>query len=193
MDYNGRIYQLVCDDGFYYIGSTKNELRKRLYQHKKASRTQGDRKVYKHINNIGWDRVKIVLIEEYKCRNKEELVRKEYEYIQAKRLDKMCMNVCGTVDVDEYKRQYNQNNKEKLKIQASNYYLKNKELILQKNKEYRNKHADKIKAKEKEWYHQNKEIANQKVSCECGSIVSKSHIARHKTSTKHIQLLNNKP
>lgn len=149
MDYNGRNYQMVCEDGYYYIGSTKNELRKRFHEHKKQSKTQVDRKVYKHINSLGWDKVKMVLIEEYTCKNKQELIKKEYEFIQAQRHDKMCLNICGTTDVAEYRKQYYRTNKETIKEDNSKYYETNKERILQRNKEYRMKNADKLKEKDK--------------------------------------------
>ena len=159
MDYKGRIYQLVCDDGYYYIGSTKNELRKRFWHHKHDAKTEPDRKVYQHINRIGWNNVKIVLIEEFCCKNKEELVKKEYEYIQLKRMDRFCLNTCLYNDIT----QYNEDNKDAIK-------------------EYKG-----------QWYESNKNKINEKVQCECGSIVSKQHMARHRTSNKHIKLMNNKP
>ena len=101
MEYSGRIYQLVCDDGYYYIGSTKNELRKRLSNHKTDSKRRPTARVYDHINKLGWDRVKIVLIEELTCKNKDELVRKEYEYIIKNKTDTKClnMNLGNTFDI----------------------------------------------------------------------------------------------
>jgi hypothetical protein len=46
----------------------------------------------------------------------------------------------------------------------------------------------------KNYYEKNKErikqISNQQITCECGCIVVKNHIARHKKSNRHIKLLN---
>ena len=93
--FTGKVYQLFCEDGYYYIGSTKNELRKRLFGHKKDSKTetQSNRRVYTHINKLGWDKVKIVLIEEVQCMNKQELLRKETEHITKHKDDKYCLNM----------------------------------------------------------------------------------------------------
>ena len=152
MDYNGRIYQLVCEDGYYYIGSTKNELRKRLHQHKMKSKEKPNRRLYQHVNMLGWDKVKIVLVEEIMFKTKDELVKREYEIIQQKRSDKYCLNTyIGNYDDSEYKRLYRKQNAIDIKLKRA-----------------------------------------EKTTCECGSAVSKPHISRHKTSTKHIQLLNNK-
>ena len=159
MDYEGRIYKLVCDDGYFYIGSTKTELKKRLYNHKKTSEKQTERKVYKHINSIGWDKVKIVLIEEYLCSTKEELVKREYEHIQKHKEDKHCLNICGTFNKDGYFKQY---------------YELNKDVIKQKTKQYRDNHLDKIKLLKQQWYENNKQLIKEKNKRQ--ELKSKTHI-----------------
>ena len=78
---NGKIYKLECSDGSFYIGSTINELRVRFSGHKTDSKKCNSR-VYSHINDLGWNEVKIVLIEEFSCNSKLELLKKEDEYIQ---------------------------------------------------------------------------------------------------------------
>ena len=63
MGYNtGKIYKLLCDDDHYYYGSTITTLINRFYNHKSSSKLMTS-KLYKHINNIGWDKVKILLVE----------------------------------------------------------------------------------------------------------------------------------
>jgi len=55
--------------------------------------------------------------------------------------------------------------------------------------QYKNDHRDEIRTKDLEFYHKNKERINkkrsEKVTCECGSIVSVRHKYRHLTSKKH--------
>ena len=58
------------------------------------------------------------------------------------------------------------------------------------NVEYDAKYYEKNKEKKKEYYQKNKEKLKEKITCECGSIVSKSVLARHKKSQKHINYLN---
>ena len=79
---NGKIYKLVNNvDKEIYIGSTCVPLHKRFYKHKTDGAKQPERKVYKHLVGIGWDEVKIILIESFPCENKMELEKRERYYI----------------------------------------------------------------------------------------------------------------
>lgn len=91
-DYSkGKIYKLQCEDGHYYIGSTCDSLRGRLWDHKDASQTKPWR-VYTHINTLGWDKVTIVLVEEFPCENRDQLRQREDFYIQQVR-GPLCLNM----------------------------------------------------------------------------------------------------
>jgi len=80
---NGKIYKLVNNtDKEIYIGSTCVPFHKRLYWHKKAAKRVVERKVYKHLNEIGWDDVQIILIESFPCENKMELEKRERYWIE---------------------------------------------------------------------------------------------------------------
>jgi group I intron endonuclease len=76
--HNGKIYKLVntVDDRI-YIGSSASELSKRLYHHKKDARKRTEQKVYKELNIIGWENVRIIQIEAFRCENKQELTARE--------------------------------------------------------------------------------------------------------------------
>ncbi len=79
---NGKIYKLVNNaDNEIYIGSTCVPLHKRFYKHKTDGTKFPERKVYKHLTGIGWDEVKIILIESFPCENKMELEKRERYYI----------------------------------------------------------------------------------------------------------------
>jgi predicted GIY-YIG superfamily endonuclease len=99
MDYkNGKVYKLQCEDGHYYIGSTATELRKRFWNHKfSGARQRPTARVYQHINALGWDKVRIVLVEDFPCESKEHLLRKEDEHIRACRDDPLCLNMFSAV------------------------------------------------------------------------------------------------
>ena len=62
---NAVLYVLQCIDNYYYIGSTINHPRYRLNNHKKDSVNFPDRCVYKHINEIGWENVKLQVVEAF--------------------------------------------------------------------------------------------------------------------------------
>jgi len=54
-----------------------------------------------------------------------------------------------------------------------------KEALIQQNKQYRQANRDKIKARKK-----------IKITCECGSVVRKNDIARHRRTHKHQRFIN---
>jgi hypothetical protein len=141
------------------------------------------------MNEIGFDRFRIEVIEEYPCEDKYQLRQKEGEYIrQIGTLNKI---MAGRVQADYYfdnESQINNNHKK--------YYDKNKESILKKCKEYRDSHTDERKEYLKKYYQMNKEkiLGNvlEKTMCECGCEMNRGHSFRHKKSQKHINLMNSK-
>ena len=62
-----------------------------------------------------------------------------------------------------------------------------------KNKSWYQDNKDHVTKYKKDWYKLNKETIKQqhaeKVVCECGSIVSKNNLPKHKTTKKHINLI----
>ena len=82
---NGKIYTIRCrtDDSLIYVGSTIQSLAKRWGTHKVDSikEKQKNRLIYTTINN-DWDNWYIELYENYSCKNKEELCKKEGEIIR---------------------------------------------------------------------------------------------------------------
>ena len=80
---------------------------------------------------------------------------------------------------------YYDNNIEKLRQQKRELYAKNKEKMHEKEKLYRETHKEELNEKYKRYYEQHKEAINarrkEKVTCdECGAIVSKHYLNRHK-------------
>ena len=79
---NSKIYKLVNDiDDQIYVGSTTQSLAVRKGGHKRHARKYPDRRVYSHLNAIGWDSVRIILIENVNCQNAEELRQHEQRHI----------------------------------------------------------------------------------------------------------------
>jgi len=137
MDYkNGKIYKLQCDDGHFYIGSTVSTLVKRFGQHKCRAKKTPEQRVYKHIDGK-WDSVRIVLIEEFPCENKNQLVRKEDEHIRLHREDALCLNsnmAFRTKEDDNaknkaYCKTYYDAHKEDIRAKQKAYYLRKKQSI----------------------------------------------------------------
>ena len=76
---NGKIYQLVFGDRpERYVGSTTQELHQRLSGHRS---TNASLKVKKLVDAVGRMNVRIILIEDYPCSNKNELLSREQYWI----------------------------------------------------------------------------------------------------------------
>lgn len=150
---NGKIYRLVNSvDDEIYVGSTCTSLAKRMYRHKQAAKLEPDRPIYKHLNQIGWDNIRIILIEEYPCENKMQLERKEREHIEALQ---PTLNSCIPTRTDQEYRKANkeilrekrlvweEKHKETTREYMANYYEKNKEALKQKAKYHNDKNREK--------------------------------------------------
>jgi hypothetical protein len=78
----GKIYKLVnTEDDEIYIGSTCAPLRKRKCGHKANAKKFPNRRVYQHLNAVGWDNVRIVLLQSISCIDKDELIAAEQHWI----------------------------------------------------------------------------------------------------------------
>jgi len=188
--HNGLIYKLCSKDTDItdiYIGSTTS-FKRRKSEHKSNCNNEKNykynRDVYKFIRvNGGFSNWDMVLIEYYPCDNKLELEKKEREVIE--NLKPTLNKFIPTRSKKEYRqinkqqisekfKDYYNDNKEKIKKQSNEYYKDNKQQILEKRKDYQEKNKKKISEKNKE-----------KITCECGAIITKSHFVRHTKSIKH--------
>ena len=159
----GKIYMLKCTDGFYYYGSTINTLTKRMTDHKKDSKLHADRYVYIHINDIGWDEVKCILVENYPCATKKELNEREDYYINKaqKENDMFCLNFnrasVSQVELKDKQKQYREENKSKIKKYKKEYRAANADIIRDYNKAYAEENSEQVRAAQKKHYEENKE------------------------------------
>ena len=99
------------------------------------------------------DDYKIELLEEYPCNNKEQLLKKEGEYI---RNNECCNKYIPDRTRKEYKKQYTKINEEKIKEKNKQYKEANKEEIKEKNKQYKEANKEEIRRKTRENYHKKK-------------------------------------
>lgn len=154
---NAKIYKLWSPQtDIVYIGSTVDLLCKRFANHKCTKKCMSRILFEKYTD------VRIELIEEYPCDNREQLNKREGEIIRA---TQYCINrnVAGRT--------------------IQEYYQQNKEYYSEYNKEYREKNKESIREWDREYH---KEYNSQKVECECGCVVSKCNLLRHKKSAKHL-------
>lgn len=178
----GCVYQIVnMKNGMKYIGSTQMRLSQRQYRHKQDSH-KSNIYLYKEIRKCGIENFRIEELKPYFL-TKHQLRRKEGKWIR--KLDTFNngynMEIAGRT-----RKEYEDENKEQKKEYGKKYYIQNKEQIKEQEKKYREEHKEKIKEREKEYYIQNNK---EKIKCECGSIVNKSSLIRHKKTKKHIKLM----
>ena len=196
LDYkNGKIYKLVNNiDDKIYVGSTCTTLVKRKHEHKKKSKRCPDRRIYKHILAVSWDNASIILIENFPCESKDELVRRErYWYDQLKpdlNHDKPCILV---EELEGYNKQYYEEHKEHINEMNKKYYEKHKEHLTKQQKEYNKnnkeigrKSSEKYREKNKEWITEKRnEKKKETFECPCGLIIQKKGKKAHELSAKH--------
>jgi len=90
---NGCVYKLVNDvDDKIYVGSTTQPLHKRKHGHKSTANFAKNQPVYKHLNRIGWEHVKIIWLANCPCDSRRELLAHEQKYIDELRPELNAMN-----------------------------------------------------------------------------------------------------
>ena len=153
---NAKIYKLVNDElNLTYYGSTCDELRKRLYGHKNKTNSCSSKSMFES------GEVKIYLVEKFPCNDRMELKQKERYYIENNEcINKTIPNRTKKeyyIDNKEKIKEYQKNNKDKIKQQKKEYYQNNKEY----KKKYYQENKDKIKQQKKEYYQKNKQEKNK--------------------------------
>jgi len=157
-DYSkSKIYKLVSNHtNDIYIGSTCQSLHQRKSGHFRAYKKYLSGKSHYMTSFKLFEKgdVDIVLIEEYSFNNKDELHRKEREYIE--KLECVNKYIPGRT-----LKEYYQDNKDKIKQQTKQYRIDNKEKINQNNKQYRIDNKEKAKEYQKEYRENNKDKIKQ--------------------------------
>jgi hypothetical protein len=171
--HNSKIYKLVSNhtDKF-YIGSTAQKYlvsRKagHIADYKKFKNNNGSYTTSYELIELG--NVDIILIENFKCENKEELHARERHHIELNK--ELCVNMYIP---SRTKKEWNKDNKEYIKEKANEYYKNNKEKLNEYQKEYMKQ------------YRENQE----KINCECGGNFTNSSKSKHLKTKKHLNFIN---
>lgn len=167
----GKIYRIINNDGDIYIGSTIQSLKRRLNCHKSKYKRyiKGYQKYITSFEILKSKSYKIELIENYPCKSKKMLLKKEAYWIR--KLNCVNHNIPART-----KKEYYIDNKTALRRYQSIYNFQNKKKIKQYNKNY---------------YLINNEYLKHKICCNCGSIVSHYNFWQHKKTIKHNEYINN--
>ena len=119
--------------------------------------------------------------EQYRIDNKEKINEREKQYNNDNKELRKKYREDNREKINEHKKQYDIDNREKTK----QYYQNNKEHI----KQYRIDNREKINETKKLYREKNKEKIKEKITCECGCIVVRCNLTRHKKSKKHLDLI----
>tara|TARA_R110000822_G_scaffold228426_5_gene360874 strand:- start:611 stop:1132 length:522 start_codon:yes stop_codon:yes gene_type:complete len=168
-DYSlAKIYMLWSPQGSsdeIYYGSTCSELRKRKTEHKCKNNTCVSKQLFEK-----YEDVRIDLVESCPCTNKEELNKREGEFIR----NNVCLNkkipnrtqkewyVDNENRVKEYQKEYQQIYRQNNKEKREEYKLINEQKIAEQTKKYYEANQEKIKEYNKKYY-QTKKIENKEI------------------------------
>lgn len=175
---NGKVYRLIGDNKT-YVGSTTQSLAKRKSNHKKNFEhwmKGGSSQWCSSFDILSGGNYDIFLIEECPCDNKEQLrARERYWIEQTECINKIRRPIRTQEEREAYQKKYQEENEAQLK-------------------EYRKRRYEECDKQEKkrvdaEYYNNKKDQLLEKITCECGSVVAKCGITRHKKTAKHV---NNK-
>ena len=136
--------------------------------------------IYLLMNEIGFERFRIELIEEYQCQDKYQLRQREGHFIRE--LGTLNQRIAGSTrqedDRKEYSKEYRENNKEHYQDIQKKYRENNKEHYQEIQKIYNEKNKEQIKIQK-----------SQQILCVCGCITGKNGIAKHIKTSKHQELM----
>lgn len=191
---NGKVYKIWSPShpGDIYIGSTCQPLSYRMSKHRYTyKKYKQDKSRYTTSCNIlEYGDAKIELIEMVKCSCKEELTAREGYYIR--KLD--CVN---KIIAGRTQKEYYQDTKERARLWGIHYRNHNKEKITHQKKQWYQENKERLLKKMKNRYENNKEMilqknkqrAKQQIKCDCGSLLIRGNLPRHRKSKKHIEYL----
>ena len=195
---NGKIYKIISPsnpDALPYFGATTMLLCKRMGDH----RNKNNKCKSKSLMECG-DAI-IVLVENYPCNSKEELSRKEAEYI----VNNDCCNKIVPLRtkkewlIDNYdrciekRREWYRDNHDRCIEKRRDYDEKNREYIQERTKQYAEKNKEDIKKRQDEYRQINKETIKEhyskQYSCICGGQYTHAHKKRHERNEIHQKYL----
>lgn len=223
---NAKIYKLIsAQTPLIYIGSTYQTLYSRMSGHRRdynyyvvgnGSDLNSKRS---NLDILQYNDTRIVLIERFPCKSREEMVAREQYWIdktlncvnnyRAKGLpkreaDKVYYEANKERILQKQKDDYHNNkpkyqqkskdcrerNKEAIKIAKKIDYEKNKDHYTDYKKKWYLKRREQEMEKRKVWYQANKEKLSVKVRCACGVNISNNHLRKHMKTPRHFALMD---
>ncbi len=161
----GKIYKITNDyNNEVYVGSTCDTLARRFIGHKSKSQLEKikNRNIYQLMNEIGFNRFRIELIEEYPCNDKYQLRQREGYFIRE--MGTLNQLIAGRNSIEYY-----QDNKEEYKARSK----------IQEQKE--------TQKTARELYRET--VCKSLMICECGCEITRHSLSKHLKTKKHLELM----
>ena len=177
----GKIYKITNDyNDDIYVGSTCNTLVKRFIKHKEDHKREKNKNIplYKLMSEIGFDRFRIHLVEDFPSDDKYHLRQREGYWIR--QISTLNIRIEDRTKA-EYNKQYKEENIDKLNEYHKNYW-----------KNYFEENKDEYNENRKKDYHNRKDEIRVRMICECGTEVCKRDLPKHLKTQKHIKLMEHK-
>ena len=177
----GDIYLLKHDGEILWVGSSE-QYKIRIGHHQSCVVNEYEQyynhKLYEFIRSIGgWEKVESTIIDTMEFTDKRELRALEQEYIEKLFPKYNILNALLTVEI-----------RKKQKQKSDRKYF---ETHREKHYEYQRQHRSQQRRYRKKIYQEKlKPFYTEKIKCECGSIVGRSGMAKHRRTNKHFKNLN---
>ncbi len=174
-DYSkGKIYKIWSPSAdIAYYGSTIETLSKRLTKHRGGLK-RWKRGTTNYVTSYGvleHPDARIDLVEKFPCECVEELRAREGFYIK----NFECVNRCVAGRIN---KEYQKDNRERIKEYKKEYCRDNKEKKAQYDKEYRKANKERLNERDRE-----------KILCTCGIITRRGDKAKHERTEVHRDLI----
>jgi hypothetical protein len=174
-----------------YIGSTKQTLKYRFSHHKSGAKHKG--KYYSSFDLIqNYSDCEIELIQEVEV--DQRYIRERYwiEFYQDK-----CVNeripIRTKEETREHQREYYEANREQIREHQRAYRSENRDQIKENQREFYEANREQIREHQREYYEANREQINAKITCECGSKITRgymsSYMSKHRKTMKHLKFV----
>lgn len=186
-----------------YVGSTKVKIEDRVKRHKECFKRHFGYCSSFELLKYGEDGLNWIELEQLEYVNEEDLRKAErywYDIYKAEYEDLLInerLPFLSKAEKDKYnkefKKKWYEERREELSKIRKQRYEENKEEINKQRKQYRDNNKEKMKERSALYREKNRDkiIAKKKepILCECGLYSNSSHIARHKRTKKHLELL----
>ena len=178
-----------------YVGSTTKSLNNRLRNHRNSYHNRyGDKCGSHELLKLGEYDVNMKLLEEIEIEDNKDPKRRlcEQKWIECTENTCNILRAHGTEDRKEYSKRYYLEHREEILQRQKQYYLEHRQCQNEYQKRYYLEHREEILQYRKQHDLEHRPYRRERIPCECGVVVSRYNMSRHRKSQRH-QLLLSKP